>query len=365
MSLLIFIILLILLILVHELGHFVAAKLFGIRVDEFAIGFPPRLLRVRWGETDYTFNVLLLGGFVRIHGEDSGTDVRDPRSMASKPRLVQALVIVAGVVMNLLVGWLILSAAYLSGVPTAVEYQGYGTVTNAHPTIVGVLPHSPAEAAGLLSGDVVEKLQTADAQFDTRPLNTDRQADAVRAFIAAHQDESIVLTVMRGGDDKTVLAKGVEGLVEGRKAIGIELADVGVLRLSPPLALLQGAVTAKDLVVSTVQGLGTFVGGLFRGAGLGGVSGPVGIASAGASAVHEGFAQAAFLVALISINLAIINILPIPGLDGGRLLIIIIEGILRRPVSPRLVNLLSLAGLALLVVFMVFVTYHDIVRLIG
>src|SRR3989338_5679100 len=104
MSLFIFIAILVALIWVHELGHFVAAKFFGIRVDEFAIGFPPRLLRIKYGETEYTFNLLLVGGFVRIHGEDPGTDARDPRSMASKPRLVQAGGLGAGVAMNLMVG---------------------------------------------------------------------------------------------------------------------------------------------------------------------------------------------------------------------------------------------------------------------
>ena len=362
MSLTIFIVCLIALILVHELGHFVAAKLAGIRVDEFSIGFPPRLLSVRVGETLYSFNLLLIGGYVKIFGEDG--DGAGPRSMSQKPRLVQAAVIVAGVVMNLLVGWLILSAAYLVGVPTSAQYQGFGSVTNAHPTIVGVLPGSPAGQAGLASGDIVEALQTADAQFDLRTLNTDRQADLVRNFIAEHQDESVVITVLRGGSEKTFLAKGVAGLVEGRKAIGIELDDVGILKLPVHLALLEGAVTAKDLVVSTVQGLGVFLGGLFHGQGLGGVSGPVGIASAGASAVKQGFSEAAFLVALISVNLAVINVLPIPGLDGGRLLIIVIEGVMRRPVSQRLVGILSLVGLGLLILLMVFVTYNDIARLV-
>src|SRR5262249_41206057 len=160
---------------------------------------------------------------------------------------------------------------------------------------------------------------TGKAKLDTRPLNTDKQAGIVRQFIADHQDESIVLTVLRNGQEQTFLAKGVEGLVEGRKALGTELDDVGVLRLPFHLALLQGAATTKEVVVQTAEGLGSFIAGLFAGQGLGGVSGPVGIATAGASAVREGFAQTAFLVALISINLAIINILPIPGLDGGRL----------------------------------------------
>lgn len=361
MALLVFIVLLIVLILVHELGHFVVAKFAGIRVDEFSVGFPPRLFSIKVGETRYSFGLALLGGYVKIFGEDGDVG---PRSMAGKNRAVQAGVIVAGVVMNVLVGWLILGAAYLSGVPTSASYQGYGQVTNARPTIAGVLPGSPAEAAGLQAGDVVAVVETAHDKLDTRTLNTNKQAGLVRGFIAEHQDESLVLTVQRGEQEETFLAKGVGGLVEGRKAIGVELDDIGILKLSPGMALLQGAQSAGDLVVATAQGLGSFISGLFAGHGLGEVAGPVGIAAAGSEAVRAGFAQAAFLVALISLNLAVINILPIPGLDGGRLLIIIIESIIRRPVSRRLVGGLSLAGLALLVVLMVFVTVHDVSRLV-
>src|SRR3990167_33242 len=112
LSLIVFIVLLVALILVHELGHFTAAKLFGIRVDEFSIGFPPRLLTVQWGETRYSLNLLLVGGYVLIHGEDPGTDARDKRSLASRSRFVQALVIVAGGGMNLIFGGVILSAGH-------------------------------------------------------------------------------------------------------------------------------------------------------------------------------------------------------------------------------------------------------------
>lgn len=373
MSLLIFIAILVALIWVHELGHFLAAKFFKIRVDEFAIGFPPKLLSVQWGETRYSFNLLLVGGFVKIHGEDpSSADATagkpgDTRSMANKPRYVQALVVVAGVAMNLLFGWLALSAGFMVGLPTsATNYDGFGTVRDAHPTIVGVLPGSPATLAGLLPGDTIVSVETGTAKLDTQSTGTAVGAQQIQQFIADHQDESVILTVERTGAEVTTLARGVEGLVEGRKAIGIQLDDVGVLQLPPHLALLQGAVSAKELTVATAQGLGSFFGQLARGAAnWGDVAGPVGIASVGAGAVNDGFASAVLLTALISINLALINLVPIPGLDGGRLLIIAIEGVLRRPVSPRLVFGLSVAGFLLLAALMIAVTYHDIVRLVG
>ena len=361
MSLIVFIVILIALILVHELGHFAAAKFFGIRVDEFAIGFPPRLLRVKYGETEYNFNLLLVGGFVRIHGENPGTDAHDKRSMAARPRLVQAGVLVAGVAMNLLVGWLALSAGFMAGMAATPDSSAFGAVRDIWPIITQVLPASPAEKVGLKPGDKIEALQTGAQKLEA-PLN----AETITRFIGDHQNESLVVSVLRGNAEKVFVTKPENGLVEGKKALGITMADVGVLQLPVHMALLQGAISAKQVTVSTAQGLAVFFSQLFRGvADWGSVAGPIGIAGAGASAVQNGFAAAAFITALISINLAIINIIPIPGLDGGRLLIIIIESVIRRPVSPKLITALSLSGFALLIMLMLVVTYHDIAKLVG
>lgn len=364
MALLIFIVILVALIWVHELGHFSVAKLFGVRVDEFAIGFPPRLFRVRWGETDYTFNLLLVGGFVKIHGENPGEGAGDPRALTSKNRGIQAAVLLAGIVFNLLFAWLALSAGYLSGIKT--DHASFGTLTAPEVLIQAVRADSPAERAGLKSGDVIERVQTGSDFLDTNTLNTNRQADAVQQFIQSHEDESLVFTVLRQGEEKTFLAKPEGGIVEGRKIVGIEFGDIGLLKLPPHLALAQGAVAFKDMTIATAQGLGAFFGQLVLGrADFAQVAGPVGIAGIGASAVEMGFATAATVAALISINLALINLLPIPGLDGGRLLIVAIEAIIRRSVNPRITNALMLGGLALLVVLMIVVTINDIARLVG
>ncbi len=361
MSLFIFIVILVALIWVHELGHFTAAKLFGIRVDEFAIGFPPRLLRVRWGETEYTFNLLLVGGFVRIHGEDPGTDARDPRSMAGKPRLVQAGVIVAGVTMNILVGWLALSAGYMSGMAASPGTSALGEVRDVRATVVQVLPDSPAAKVGLASGDAIQSIETGTAKLPP-PLT----AENITRFIGEHQNESLVVQVLRKSEEKVFVAKPAEGIAEGKKVLGVSMADIGVLQLPPHLALLQGVISAKQVTAATAAGLGAFFNQLFLGAAdWASVSGPIGIAGVGANAVQDGFAAAAFITALISINLAIINLIPIPGLDGGRLLIIIIEGVIRRPVSPKIITTLSLAGFALIALLMLVVTYHDIAKLVG
>ena len=361
MTLLLFILILVVLILVHEFGHFIVAKLFGIRVDEFGIFFPPRVTAVTRGETTYSLNWLPFGGFVRIFGESAGEGGADSRSFANQPRLVQAAVVVAGIACNLLFAWLVLGGGYLVGLPTSVEHRGFGTVIDAKVMVVNVLPGSPAEKAGLAAGDIIESVETGGAQ-ETQ----DADAAATTEFISAHQEESLILMVDRDGVQQTFLAKAAADIVPDKKVIGVELDDVGILRLPPHLALIQGAILGWDITRTTASGLMAFFVQLFTGtANLAGVAGPIGITAFGAAAIKQGVAAAIVLTALISINLALINIIPIPGLDGGRLLIIAVEALRGRPLSPGLLTKLTMAGFALLIALMVIVSYHDIARLVG
>jgi regulator of sigma E protease len=362
MNILFFLLLLVVLILIHEFGHFIVAKAFGIRVDEFGIFFPPRIAAFKKGETEYSLNWLPFGGFVRIFGEQGHEGVGNTRSMASKHRLVQAAVLVAGVAFNFLFAWLLFSAGYMVGLPTPAQHHGVGVVEGAKPTIVAVRDNSPAAKAGLMAEDVVTSLQTGAGAT----IGSGASAKAIRDFIAEHQDESIIFTVMRGGEKKTFLAKPEEGLIPGRKAVGIELDDIGTLQLSPPLALLQGGLLTKEVTVTAAAELGGFFSRLVRGtADFTNVAGPIGITAFGAAAVGEGIIPTLLLTALISINLGIINLIPIPGLDGGRLLIVAIEGVVRRQVPERLVNAVMVGGFALLIVLMLFVSYHDVIRLLS
>ena len=365
MPLFIFLLILVALVVVHELGHFFAAKLFGIKVEEFGVFFPPRIKAWRFGETEYSLNSLPFGGFVRIFGEEAveGETPLLPqearKSFAHRSRTVQAVVLAAGIVCNLLFAWLVLSVGYMVGLPTSVEHKGFGTVHNAQVMIVSVFPGSPAQSVGIKPGDVVLAAQTATAS-----LAPSANAATLQQFIADHPEQSIVLSVLREKTQENFVARPTDGLVVGRKAIGIELDDVGVLKLSPPVAFLQGALTFWEMTRATAVGLATFFATLLRGtANLSQVSGPIGIAGIGASAVRAGFAAVVVITALISINLGLLNVLPIPGLDGGRLFITAIEAVRRRALPKRLVTALTLAGFALLVLLMLVVSYHDIANL--
>lgn len=361
MAILIFLVLLVGLIIVHECGHFFAAKLFGIKVDEFGIGFPPRVLAWRYGETEYSLNWLPFGGFVRIFGERLDEGWGDPRAFSKKSPWIQAAVVFAGVLCNFLFAWAALSLGFMAGLPAVINESTAGNVRNAHITVVDVSPGSPALSAGFLPGDVVEGVSAGGEN-----LPSGASADVARAFIAAHGEEPVTVTVLRGTDEKTISATPREGVVEGRRALGIALEDIGIVSYAPIEAVRQGGGLTLLMVEGTAQGLWNFGANLFSGnADFTGVAGPVGIAEVGGSAVQEGYAAVILLIALISVNLGLINLIPVPGLDGGRLVFIVVEAIKGSPVSERLTVGLTIAGFALMAVLLLLVTYHDIFRLWG
>lgn len=361
MSIFIFLVLLVGLIIVHECGHFFAAKLFGIKVDEFGVGFPPRFLAWRYGETEYSLNWMPFGGFVRIFGERLDEGWGDPRAFSKKSRFVQAAVVIAGVLFNFIFAWAALSAGFMAGLPAVINSTTGGTVRDEHVTVVEVSPGSPAQTAGFHPGDVVEKIAAGEAL-----LPAGASSDEARAFIAAHGTGPIAVTIMRNGTEVTFFATPAAGVVEGRRALGIALEDIGIVSYPPLSALRQGGGLALIMVEDTAHGLWSFGANLFSGhADFSNVAGPVGIAEVGGSAVQEGYAAVVLLLALISINLGLINLIPVPGLDGGRLLFIGVEALKGSPVSKRLTVGLTIAGFALMAALLLLVTYHDIARLWG
>ncbi len=366
MSIFLFIVILFILVLVHELGHFFVAKLFDIRTDEFGIGYPPRAAKLfRWKDTDFTLNWLPFGGFVKIFGEDpteenmSGPD--SSRSFVNKPKYQQALVLVAGVVMNFILGWMLLSIGYLSGLPTAVGTEPKGaTISSPELMITGLQSGKPAEKAGFKPGDKIKKVTTTTGELENVTV------DGLREFVASRGGEELTFTVKRVVNEETIKVVPEAGIVEGQKAgIGIALDMVGTLELPWYRAPIVGLQAAFLMTKNIVYTFGHMIGDAFTGKGdISQITGPVGIVGVVGDAYKIGFVYLMSLAALISLNLAVINLVPFPALDGGRLLFVIIEAIIRRPIPAKFANILNMAGFFILIGLMLFITYHDVVKLI-
>ena len=364
MSIVIFIIILAVLILVHEFGHFIVAKKLGIRVDEFGLGFPPKLLAKKFGDTLYTLNAIPFGGFVKIFGEDLHTEniSESDKSMSFqyKPKWIQALVLVAGVTFNMIFAWLLISLGFMIGFPSSVERSGLGTVSNTHLVITEVLPNSPAQKAGLIPGD---ELILVSSNRDT--LAGEYTPENIKNFIN-NSNGKLEINYKRGNDSfGHVLIETSNNIVSDRKAIGIGMDQIGTLKLPTHLALVEGLHTTWLLTKSTTIGLIRFLWNIVKfKSDFSQISGPIGIASVVGQATNLGFVYLLSLVALISINLAIINFLPFPALDGGRLLFVAIEAVIRRPIAPKVVKWTNTVGFALLILLMIVVTTHDIFKLL-
>ena len=362
MTILLFLIVIAGLILVHELGHFLAAKSVGARVDEFGLGFPPRLFSVKYGETEYSLNLIPFGGFVKILGETPGVEtdglVDMDRSLNYKPRLQQAWVLVAGVFFNWLLAWLLISGGFMSGLPMSAEGQaGHFELQDVRTTVIQVTGNSPAEVAGLLPGDQINYVASAE-DLVTNPSITEFQT-----LIKTAPDLVTVGFVRDGVADQVSLNPSDDLMAEGR-AIGVALDTVGTIKLPWPQALITGFGFTLDLTGQFLVGLKDIVADLFQGHSVTeAIVGPVGIAGLVGDAGELGLVYLLTLVAVISLNLAIINLLPLPALDGGRLLILLIEAIKGSPINARLTNGLNLVGFLILIGLMIVITVADVLRL--
>lgn len=372
MSILIFLGVLFALVLVHELGHFAVAKWTGMRVDEFGIGFPPRLFGVRKGETEYTLNLFPIGGFVRIFGEngdEAGGEVNDDgassvpsdggRSFTDKSRWAQAAVLVAGITMNILFAWLLISAAFAMGVETSVEESEAGP--SARLVVLNVLPESPA-ASALDAGDVIEGASAGGESIESPTPS------AFSEFIGRHGDEAVTLAYRRGserGIAEVTPKAGVVSAEASRPAIGVSLSMVEKERRSAGAAIVDGFTYTFTSLKETALGIGGLLYDAIRGrADLSQVAGPVGIVGLVGQASAYGLSALLMFTAFISLNLAVINILPFPALDGGRLLFVAIESVKGSPIPARYAGIVNAIGFVLLIALMVVITVHDVSRLI-
>lgn len=364
MSVITFLIILAVLVLVHEFGHFIVAKKSGIRVDEFGLGFPPKIFGKKFGSTLYTLNAIPFGGFVKIFGEDPHSEeIKEEDKSSSffyKSKWIQSAVLVAGVTFNIIFAWLLISLGFMIGLPSPVEHTGFGEVSNIRLTITEVLTDSPAQKAGLQTGDVITSASSGKISYDGEDVTPEN----VSSLISGSSSKNIEIKYIRGDQPEKALLVEPTQNSEGRKIIGIAMDSIGVLKLPIHLSLLEGARTTWFLGKATAIGLGNFLWDSIRlKSDFSQVSGPIGIAGVVGEARVLGFVYLISLTALISINLAIINLLPLPALDGGRLLFILIEAIIRRPIKPEVVRLTNTVGFVLLIILMLVVTGHDIIKL--
>ncbi|MDP3935029.1 MAG: site-2 protease family protein [Candidatus Giovannonibacteria bacterium] len=353
----IFLIILLVLVLSHEAGHFFTARFFGVKVEEFGFGIPPRILSL-WRDakgTLYSLNLLPFGGFVKIFGEDlpageaGGNEVSQPGSFGSKSAPKRAVILASGVLANILLAFLALTLVSGLGVPQAVSEEESSAYPDAKITIMDVAPDSPAARAGIMPGDQISGFQ---------------KMENVQDFIKQNQGKNIPLSLIRGGKLFEISALSRQNPPEGEGPLGIALGLTRVKKSPWYLAPADGARFTWEILKGTILGLLDLIQSLFKKEALPvEVAGPVGIFNITSSAINLGFGTLLILIAVLSVNLALINILPFPGLDGGRLFFILIESLRGKRISPKTSALVHSLGLAILIILMLIVTYHDIARI--
>lgn len=367
MSIILFIIILFILVLVHEFGHFIVAKKFGIRVDEFGFGFPPRAAKLfTKGETTYTLNWIPFGGFVKIFGENPDTDsISGPdasRSFINKPKYAQALVLVAGVFFNLLLAWLLFSVGFISGMPSSSAGAPEGAMLhNERLTLVAIKPESPAETAGFKPGDVILSVSDEKGSVVESPT-----VEELIVYIGDHAEKPITVSYERGGDTESVSVTPELGIVgDDKGGIGISPDMIGTLKLPFFKSIYEGAKLTIGATKATVVGFGNLIKNSVTGnADFSSISGPVGLVGIVGDAYKFGLSYLISFVAIISINLAVINLIPFPALDGGRLLFLLIETIKGSRLSPKFANIANAIGFFILIGLMIAVTWHDVAKLL-
>lgn len=346
-SILIFILVLSILVLVHELGHFLVAKKFGILVEEFGFGLPPRLFGKKIGETIYSLNALPFGGFVRLHGELTEGDVTNKkRAFIYKSKKVKVAVIVAGVIMNFILAIVAFATVYsFTGIPRDTKEV----------KILEIATGSPAQVAKLLVGD---KVLAVDGE----------KIVSVSEFIEKIETKKGKKVVLQLEDRKVTIIPRVDP-PDNEGPLGVAITNTEVyfapVWQRPFYGVYYGFKEAVFWGENVLTGLGSIFTSLFKGQTPQDISGPVGVFAVTSQVAKEGILSLINLLGIISVNLAIINILPFPALDGGRLLFIFIEKLVGRKILPKVEAIIHTVGMIILLGLILLITIHDIRRLVS
>lgn len=353
-----------LLVFVHELGHFTAAKRSGVEVEEFGFGFPPRAWGKKVGKTIYSINWLPLGGFVRLKGEDGADMSKGSFNAATYAR--KMLIVTAGVVMNILMTYLVLLFLCLHGIPAGVasslSSSSVVSEQSANVLVLSVAADSPAAKAGIAKGETIISVDGKRTTTEQQLVNTTKQ-------LAGHV---VVVVVSNKGAERTVDVQ-LRSAEEGK--------DKGYLGVSPfethnvtygIKSVWVAAEMTSSMVWQTLKGFALGIAGLLhigRSASSGGaeatVTGPVGIVVLLNSVRQLGAAYVLFFVATISASLAVVNILPVPALDGGRAFLLTVKRVTGKALSPEREALVHMIGFAALIGLMILITVFDVRRLLG
>lgn len=365
MNIILFILILGILVFVHELGHFLFAKLFKIRVDEFGFGYPPKMFKMfSWRGTSFTMNWVPFGGFVKIFGEaDDGSELSEEDkkvSLVHKPRWQQFLVMFGGILFNVIFAWLLFSGLYVSGITAPINSapDSY-EFTDSRLVVSSLMADSPAEQAGLMVGDEIVEFYNVNEVVQV----IDQDITDVSAFINASstlESPDVGFVVLRDEQLEIITTSPTQGIVEGKFGIGVNLDRVGELQLSVHQALFYGAKNTWNFTTAIVNGFGQLISGQIS---ADNVSGPVGIVKQVGEASSIGVSYLVGFMALLSLNLAVLNLVPFPALDGGRIFIILIESIIRKRLPSTIVNWVNVVGFFILIAVMILVTVKDIMKL--
>lgn len=380
LTILLFIAILSLLVLVHEAGHFFTARHFGCKVEEFGFGLPPRLFGFRRRSreagkseegTIYSLNALPFGGFVKIKGED-GESQLDQDSFAHKKAWQRGVILSAGVVMNIVLAVVLLSLGYIFGVPQVIgEESKFASVKDHKIQVIEVMDESPAALAGIKMGDVISGYDNCPGCVykmrvpDEDVLVVFQNIEEVRTYLGENVDKEVALYIQSDGEDTarflTVQPKFLEETQRG--GIGVGLIETGLVRYPFYIAPLKGLEEAASLTKQIILAFGGILKDLLTERKVGvEVTGPVGIAILTGKVAHEGILYLMYFTALLSLNLAVINFLPIPALDGGRFLFLLIEKIRGRPMDRRIEGAVHTLGFFLLITLVMVVTVKDVAR---
>lgn len=352
---LVFFVMILVLVMAHELGHFIVAKKAGCRIEEFAFGFPPTIFSRVFRGTKYAFNLLPLGGYVKIEGEDMDENEPGPGSFASKPAGWRAFILSAGVLMNLVLAVVLLTVQSGIGAPVIATQENASSLLNKKTYIVEIAPGSPADALGLMAYDRFVEIQGVK----------NPSIDNIQGIVDEYKGTTIVLEVERQGRHIAVNVVPRANPPDGEGALGVTLVATGLQKTSlfkTPIAGIRKTGEMTVAIVSQFTALGKRL--IVEGNVGDALTGPVGIAMYTHEATQLGASYLLDFAALISINLALINILPIPALDGGRVLFVLFEIILGRRIPGRVETISHTIGFVALILLMLVITFRDVQRLL-